>query len=87
MTALYEGTRNKLDYVCTKMRNILSDFWYENILNQRFAPNAHAAASLEDEIDIVERIAHGGYLSRGEWELVLKYTVLADEFRAMKATK
>lgn len=84
VTALYEGTRNKLDYVCTKLRNMIDDFYIEGKQNERFTPNIDAVSKLEDELDIVEIVAVGGYCDKSNWKLISKYTSLADELRLVR---
>lgn len=87
MTKLYDGTRNKLDYICTKLRNVVNDYYYEDIRNPRFTPNIEAVSVLEDELDIIETIANNGYCDSVHWPVVHKYLIIADEFRAVRAIR
>ena len=87
MTILYEGVRNKLDYACTKLRNIVNDFYYYGKQNERFTPNIDAVIKLESELDTVEHIVHMGYEDASNWTLVTKYTSLADEFRIKRSMR
>lgn len=87
MTTLHEGTRNKLDYACTKLRNIIDDFYMDGVQNKRFTPDIDAVLSLEDELDIVENIVNLGWCDKSNWKLVSKYTSLADEFRFIRSTR
>jgi len=87
MTALYEGTREELDYACTKLRNMVDDFYYYGKQNMRFTPDINAVVKLEDELDAVELIAHTGYEDASNWKLVTKYISLANEFRFKRSMR
>jgi len=87
MTTLYEGTRNKLDYACTKLRNMIDDFYMQGKQSERFTPNIDAVVSLQDELDIVENIVNLGWCDKSNWKLVSKYSSLANEFRFKRLTR
>jgi len=84
MTILHEGTRNKLDYACTKLRNMIDDFYMEGKRSERFTPDIDAVISLEDELDIVENLVNIGWCSKFDWKLASKYSSLADEFKFVR---
>jgi len=87
MTALHEGTRNKLDYACTKLRNMINDFYMERKQSERFTPDIEAVVRLEDELDIVENMLNVGYCDKSNWKLVSKYLSLANEFRFIRSVR
>lgn len=82
MKTLYEGTRNKLDYVVIKLSNKVHDFYVNNIKDERFTPDVDAVERLAEEISEVEAMVYGD--SNINWDLVKKYTALADEFRCKR---
>lgn len=55
MKTLYNGTRNKLDYVGIKLTNKANDFYANNIKDVRFTPNVEAVERLEEEIREIEK--------------------------------
>ena len=64
MKAIFEGTRNKLDYVCTKLRNQVGDFYLNDLKNERFTRDMDAVIKLENELDKVENIINTGYCEK-----------------------
>lgn len=85
---LYDGTRNKLDYVNTKIENMVHDFWMNDIVNNIFTPNADATEELENDLRELDLIISTGFVCGSkQWDIVKKYTALADEFRLMKGCK
>ena len=86
MAILYEGARNKLDYAYTKLKNMVDDF-YLNGTTTRFTPNIVIVSKLESELFKLEDIIAAGQCAGYEWDLVRKYTAIADEFRTRKATR
>ncbi|MCL2500324.1 MAG: hypothetical protein FWE90_08305 [Defluviitaleaceae bacterium] len=84
MQTLYAGTRNKLLYVSTKLKNLCHEFWYREETHPRFTPDVDAVELLEREIEAIEAIANRGEAhTPGEWRLIEKFTTLADEFRTV----
>lgn len=82
---LYDGTRNKLDYVVNKLYSKVHDFYVNGIEDQRFTPNEEETHKLDDELYKVASMAATGEVT--DWKLVKKYVAIADEFRTGKVMR
>lgn len=82
MKKLYENVLNNLDYVTTKLYNMVDEFYMDDLKNPRFTPNIASVESLEDDLFLLnEIIANGVITNAKEFELVNKYNSIAKEFR------
>lgn len=85
MKQLYDGTRDKLTYVITKLDNMVYDFYAHGERNPRFTPDADACEALDNDLTRLSELAYAfDVLTPADWKLVSKYTKIADEFRTMR---
>lgn len=76
--------RENLDYVFTKMLNLIDDFYLDNKKNKRFTPNIKIVSKLEDELEIIGKIIAYGVCRKKDYYLIEKYCSIANEFRTTK---